>query len=88
MKKFILCLCLISSLFALNAQSIRSDMDYKGTDMDYVDAFYKFYGKEIPYNAAHEKYLSGYFNWLFKTQFIYNINRIEGIPGFSGGSGI
>ena len=39
MKKFILCLCLISSLFALNAQSIRSDMDYKGTDMDYVDAF-------------------------------------------------
>ena len=88
MKKFILCLCLISSLFALNAQSIRSDMDYKGTDMDYVDAFYKFYGKEIPYNAAHEKYLSGYFNWLFKTQFIYNINRIEGIPGFSGGSKI
>ena len=88
MKKFILCLCLISSLFALNAQSIRSDMDYKGTDMDYVDAFYKFYGKEIPYNAAHEKYLSGYFEWLFQTQFIYNINRIMDIPGFSDGPGV
>lgn len=85
MKKFILCLCLISSLFALNAQSIRSDMDYQGTDMDYVDAFYKFYGKEIPYNAAHEKYLSAYFNWLFKTQFIYNINRIVGTSDFSNG---
>lgn len=88
MKKIIVCLCFLSFVFALNAQTIRSDMDFQGKDMSYVDAFYKFYGKEIPYTVAHGRYLDGYFRWLFKTQFIYDINRIMDIPVFEDGPGI